>query len=187
MRDIEFSGDGKLLFLHLFGFPDDSIIYETENFTVAMKAEKKMDDCFCSSPSGKLMIEKMEIGRFVDLRPSNIQVFRADRSDGREDGLAGAAGIPCMVGSTEDVVISRDDKYLAANHSLGGQYLYLGRLEESPDDPDGLVCKTIADISQEPGLQVMGVDLRKLHPDSILSRENWQTLQHYGAIVPKLR
>lgn len=88
-----------------------------------------------------------------------------------------------MVGSTEDVVISRDDKYLA---SIGID-LYLGRLEESPDDPDGLVCKTIADISQEPGLQVMGVDLRKLHPDSILSRENWQTLQHYGAIVPKLR
>ena len=159
----------------------DSAILDPEYFTVEMK----QGDGYCRSPSGKLMIEKMEIGRFVDLRPSNIQVFRADRSDGREDGSAGAAGIPCMVGSTEDVVISRDDKYLATIHSWGE--LYLGRLEESPDDPDGLVCKTIADISQEPGLQVMGVDLRKLHPDSILSRENWQTLQHYGAIVPKLR
>ena len=90
-----------------------------------------------------------------------------------------------MVGSTEDVVISRDDKYLATIHSWGE--LYLGRLEESPDDPDGLVCKTIADISQELGMQVMGVDLRTLHPDSVISRKNWQTLQHYGAIVPKLR
>ena len=93
-----------------------------------------------------------------------------------------------MVGSTEDVVISRDDKYLAANSFVGQYpYLYLGRLEESPDDPHGLVCKTIADISQEPGLQVMGVDLRTLHPDSVISRKNWQTLPHYGAIVPKLR
>lgn len=161
----------------------DSAILDPEYFTVEMK----QGDGYCSSPSGKLMIEKMEIGRFIDLRPSNIQVFRADRLDGRKDGSATPAGIPCMVGSTENVVISRDDKYLAANHSFGGRYLYLGKLEESPDDPNGLVGKTIAHIPQVPGLQVMGVDLRKLHPDSVISRENWQTLQHYGAIVPKVR
>ena len=89
-----------------------------------------------------------------------------------------------MVGSTEDVVISRDDKYLAANSFVGQYpYLYLGRLEESPDDPHGLVCKTIADISQEPGLQVMGVDLRTLHPGSDLSEDRLHTLWHNGAIV----
>ena len=84
-----------------------------------------------------------------------------------------------MAGSAKEAVISRDDKYLAAIQAD----LYLGMLEESPDNPNGLLSKTIARIRRVPGLRVMGVDLRKLHPGSDLSEDRLHTLWHYGAIV----
>ena len=190
---VEFSGDGKLLIVHDGWRNKIGITFcETENFTeVTHKSEEWGRDLFCS-PSGKLVIRYHTIGGFIQGHPSNLQVFQADRLGSLEDKPAGAirtlivadsakeaAGIPAMAGSAKEAVISRDDKYLAAIQAD----LYLGMLEESPDNPNGLLSKTIARIRQVPGLRVMGVDLRKLHPGSDLSGDNLHTLWHYGAMV----
>ncbi len=170
---LEFSGDGKLLFLH-GGFFTSSAIYETENFKVAMRPEGVMADRFRSSPSGKLLIEINKAASH-----GNLRIFKADGLSDREDRQEGAAILPFRIDSTKDAVISRDDKYLAAI----ANGLYLGTLEESTDDPNGLVSHTIASIPQEPGLQIMGVDLRNLHPDTYIYPWNQDTLWHYGAMV----
>lgn len=172
---IKFSGDGKLLFMCGIGFFSNDRIYETENFTEVMNTSIQLNDSFSNSPSGKLTIERDREAKLFE----GLRIFKTDRLSHWEDRLVGAASIPFRVDSFKDVVISRDDKYLAVIASS----LYLSTLEESPDDPNSLVNKTIADIPKEPGLQVMGVDLRNLHPESDLSEDSLHTLWHYGAIV----
>lgn len=55
------------------------------------------------------------------------------------------------------------------------------------ENPDGTAenfrLEPTASFSYVPGLQVLGVDMRRLHPDSRISEENRNNLHHHGARI----
>jgi len=168
---LEFSSDEKLLFCWSGFLNVNGVIYETENFTVVKQVRESIGYSVSSSPSGKFLLEMGS--------SSEVRIYKADTLYCEKGTWYAVLNLPFHVDSINNVVISKDDKYLAAISDR----LYLRLLEESQDDPNGIECKTIASIQEIPGLQVKGVDFRKLHPRSRLYADKLETLRHYGAIV----
>lgn len=81
------------------------------------------------------------------------------------------------------ILFGHSNYVTSASYSPNNQFIITASLDSTVKVWNTEIRKCVETIPNIPGLRVVGVDLRNLHPDSMFSDEDKEILRRYGAIV----
>ena len=160
MKKLRFSWDGAYLLESYWRF---SVLRKTDTQEVCATHAGTGDDCILMTSNGGFWAGAAMI-------TTDLPTFRHTET-----------GRPVLVANplrhSFKSLFATDDREQQAAILESGNRLVLYRLN-GPEE-----ARKTGTIQLEPGLEVMGVDLRRLHPDSSFTAEQWEILRTYGAMI----
>lgn len=166
----EFSKDGN--YYYLDNVEDENIIYDTDTYSRVEEVDIKMEAIEKCKGNDNMYVEYMDCLGFSMYRPYQ-QIYTI------HDRL------------TKKVLYEINTQYRSSKyevHENRDEAVILSEREkmeifEMLQSKDSCAVEKKWEIPYETGLEVMGLDLRKLHQDTVFSDEQKVLLRSYGAVI----